>query len=41
MLVGQLKLKVVLMVDIRILEKKVELFPPTTSPTPPVSMGLV
>lgn len=32
MLLGQLKLKVVLMVAMRILEKEIELFPPTTPP---------
>lgn len=38
MLVGQLKLKVVLMVAIKILKTELELFPPTTHT---VSMGLV
>lgn len=38
MLVGQLKLKVILMVAIKSLETELELFPPTTHT---VSMGLV
>lgn len=43
MLLDQLKLKVVLTVAMRILEKEVEPFSPTYPPTPhrPVSMALV